>query len=100
MMAPHLIDLEVASALRRLVRTPGVDPDDARRSLAGLAQLPGLVRHEHFPLLPRIWDLRDNFSAYDAAYVALAERLDLPLVTLDARLARAAGRFCSVELAE
>ncbi|MEO5534573.1 MAG: type II toxin-antitoxin system VapC family toxin [Pseudolysinimonas sp.] len=100
MMVPHLLDVEVASALRRLVRGAAVAPDDARSALVRLATLPGIVRHPHTSLIGRAWELRDNFSAYDAVYVALAERLKIPLVTLDGRLARAAADYCDVELVE
>lgn len=95
--APMLIDLEIASALRRDVRDGLVDE---HRSHDVLAQLPALRlrRARHLPLLPRIWELRDNVTSYDAAYVALAELLDVTLLTADARLARAPGPRCAVEL--
>jgi predicted nucleic acid-binding protein len=93
--APELIDLEYASTLRKLVARDEVTPEEAQRYLqewAGNA----LIRCTHAMLLPRIWELRDNITPYDAAYVALAEILDLPLVTADLRLARAASAYCEV----
>jgi predicted nucleic acid-binding protein len=98
--ALHLLDLEVASALRRAVRHGEVTADEARAAILGLAALPGLRRYTHGRLLPRIWELRDTFSTYDASYVALAEALDVPLVTADRRLARAAEPYCAVILVE
>ena len=95
--APHLLDVEVTSALRRGVRHQVLDPDRGAEALDDFAAF-SLVRHPHGPLLPRMWALRDNFSAYDAAYVALAEELDGPLLTLDARLARAGGHRATIEL--
>ena len=95
--APMLVDLEIASALRRDVRDGLVDERRSRRALTGLAAL-RLRRARHLPLLPRIWELRDNVTSYDAAYVALAELLGVTLLTADARLARAPGPRCAVEL--
>jgi predicted nucleic acid-binding protein len=95
--APHLLDIEFLHALRRLVgsRTLSLDrADDARRDLADLT----LVRYPHHPLAARIWELRGSLTAYDAAFVALAEALGVPLVTCDGRLARAARRLVQVEL--
>lgn len=91
--APDLLDIEVLSALRRVVATGHASDERAHEVLADLIALP-LERHRHLALLPRIWALRGNLSAYDATYVALAEAIaDEPatLVTADARLARAAG---------
>lgn len=95
--APAVIDLEVASACRGHVRA-GRTP--VRRAEVALADLAGmrLERAPHGPLMPRIWELRDNLSTYDAAYVALAEAMDTILLTGDARLARAPGIECEVEL--
>jgi predicted nucleic acid-binding protein len=85
---PALCDLEVASHLRRLVLMERADPRLAAQLLGLYLSLP-LTRHRHEPLLERVLELRDNFSAYDAAYVVLAERLGLPLLTGDERLGRA-----------
>jgi len=95
--APHLLDLEVAQVLRRLVRdgtVPANRADDALRDLLDLR----LTRYSHFMLLPRVWQLRHNFSAYDAAYVGLAEKLGAPLITRDGRLASAPGHAAVIEL--
>jgi predicted nucleic acid-binding protein len=88
--APHLIDIEVAQVLRRYVREAQLTAEDAAAAVTDLRDL-NLTRHAHEPLLGRIWDLRDNFSAYDAVYVALAEVLDASLITCDRRLAHAPG---------
>ena len=95
--APHLIDLEVASALRRFAAAGKTDGPGGRRLLTVLANA-NLHRHSHLSLLGAVWRLRNNLSAYDAAYVALATALDAPLVTTDARLAAAPGLTCAVEL--
>lgn len=95
--APAFIDLEVASIWRRYSRAGRLSPRRADAALADLADLP-LERAPHGPLLRRIWELRDNLSAYDASYVALAEALDTILLTGDERLARAPGIQCGVEL--
>jgi len=85
--APHLIDLEVAHTLRRYVLTGTLAPGNAHTALADLLQFP-LIRHPHYPFLNEIWRLHSNVTAYDAAYVTLARFLGVPLITLDARLAR------------
>jgi predicted nucleic acid-binding protein len=95
--APHLIDVEVAQVIRRFAAAGDIDGARGRAALADLANL-RLSRYPHGLLLPRIWDLRHNLSAYDAAYVALAEALDAPLVTRDRRLAAAAGHGARIEL--
>jgi predicted nucleic acid-binding protein len=95
--APELVDLEVASVLRRQVQGGAVDIRRAALALADLAALP-LRRAPHRPLLARCWELRDNLTIYDASYVALAEALDVPLLTGDGRLARAPGPRCRVEM--
>jgi predicted nucleic acid-binding protein len=94
---PHLADLEVAQALRRYVYDRQLEPDAAGAALRELRAL-DLERHPHEPLLDRVWALRDNVTAYDAAYVALAEALAAPLLTCDARLARAPGTRARIEL--
>jgi predicted nucleic acid-binding protein len=95
--APHVLDLEVAQVLRRLVREGAMPADRADEVVQDLMDL-RLTRYPHFPLLPRIWQLRHNFSAYDAAYVGLAEELGAPLITHDARLAAAPGHAAIIEL--
>lgn len=95
--APHLIALEVTQALRRLSSRGLVSSTRARGALEDLADI-DLVRHRHEPLLPRIWELRENLTAYDAAYVALAEALAAPLMTMDERIARAPGHRAQIEL--
>lgn len=95
--APELLDLEVASVLRRQVRAGDVALRRAGMALADLAALPA-QRVSHVPLLGRCWDLRDNLTVYDAAYVALAEALGADLVTVDARMANATGPRCRIEV--
>jgi predicted nucleic acid-binding protein len=97
--APHLIDLEVAQALRRYQAAGEMSAERARQALLVFAQMP-LERHPHWPFLARIWELRRNLTAYDAAYLALAEALDAPLLTCDRALARAPGHRAIVELIE
>jgi predicted nucleic acid-binding protein len=95
--APHLLDIEVTQVIRRYAAAGEIDSERGRAALADLADLP-LYRYPHNFLLRRVWDLRDSLTAYDAAYVALAEALDAPLLTRDQRLAAAAGRHARVEL--
>jgi len=95
--APHLIDIEIAQVVRRFALSGELDERRGREALADLSDLP-LRRYPHDVLLPRIWDLRNNLTGHDAAYVALAEALDAPLLTRDQRLARAAGHDARVEL--
>jgi predicted nucleic acid-binding protein len=95
--APHLADVEVTQGLRRLVRTGEVSLDRAAEALADLADL-DLHRHAHFDLLRRAWRLRDNVTAYDAMYIALAEALDATVVTCDAPLATAPGHRARIEV--
>lgn len=92
---PHVIDAEVAHALRAQVRRDRVGDQIAETVLLRWARL-GLRRFGLVGLLPRIWDLRESLSAYDATYVALAEAVGCPLVTADARLARAPGPRCAI----
>lgn len=94
--APHLLDVELLHALRRLVASRALTLDraeDARRDFADLA----IVRYPHHPLADRIWELRGTLSAYDAVFIALAEALAVPLITCDGRLARAAQALVEVE---
>lgn len=95
--APHLLDAEVAHVLRKRHRLGLVDVLIATGALADLSQL-AITRHAHVPLLDRVWELRDDLTAYDALYVALAERLGAPLVTADARIAGCPGLRTSVEV--
>ena len=95
--APHVIDLEVTSAWRRLISAGHLDERRATLALADLDLL-RLERAPHGPLLGRCWELRDNLTVYDASYVALAELTRATLVTGDARLAQAPGIHCGVEV--
>lgn len=95
--APHLLDLEVGQVLRRLVREGSVSADRADQAIEDLLDL-RITRYPHFVLLPRIWQLRHNLSAYDAAYVVLAEKLGARLLTRDGRLASASGHIAPIEV--
>lgn len=95
--APHLLGVEVAQALRRQERTGVITSARASQALNALTDL-RFERHDHEPLLPRVWELRANLTAYDATYVALAEALEAPLLTLDRRLAAAPGHRARVEV--
>lgn len=95
--APELIDLELTSVLRGLTRAKRLTARRARNALDDLIDLP-LERAPHRHLLRRCWELRENLTTYDAAYVALAELLSVPLVTADGRLARAPRLRCDVEV--
>jgi predicted nucleic acid-binding protein len=90
-----LIDYEFQSAMRRAVRLGGLPAATAAAALRAFAGL-NLVRHPAARLASRMWDMRDTVTTYDSAYVALAEALDVPLMTADRRLARAASMYCAV----
>jgi predicted nucleic acid-binding protein len=94
--APHLLDLEVAQVVRRLVRESTISAQRADEAIQDLVDL-RVTRYPHFVFLPRIWQLRHNLSAYDAAYVVLAEELNATLITRDARLVSAAGHTARIE---
>ena len=95
--SPHLVDVEVTQGLRRLVRAGEVSPDRAAEAIADLADL-DLHRHPHLDLLTRAWKLRENVTAYDAMYVALAEAMEAPIVTCDGPLANAPGHRARIEV--
>ena len=95
--APHLLDVEIAQVLRRYTRTGELDPDRGIQALKDLVDFP-LTRYPHDLFLLRIWELRHNVTAYDAAYLALAEALVAPLLTRDAALASAPGNRARIEL--
>jgi predicted nucleic acid-binding protein len=92
---PALLDVEVAQVLRRMVAMGLTEEARARASLEILGEMP-LHRHLLNPLLPRIWELRSNLTAYDAAYVALAEALACPLITYDGKLGRAPSHTAKI----
>ena len=95
--APHLIDIEVAQVLRCYAAAGQIEPGRCREALSDLSDFP-LHRCPYDVLLPRVWELRHNLTAYDAVYVALAEVLDAPLLTRDRRLAASAGHHAQVDL--
>ena len=95
--APHLIDVEIAQTLRRLLLLKKLPPDRADLALNDYLAL-AIERHSHVDLLPRVWHLRDALTAYDASYIALAEALKAPLLTCDAKLAQAHGHDAVIEL--
>lgn len=97
LVAPELVYLEVASVIRRHTAAGRITPQRAALLLEDLTALP-LQAASHAPLLPRIWELRENVTPYDAAYAALAEALDVTLVTADARFAAAPGTRCRFEV--
>jgi predicted nucleic acid-binding protein len=96
-VATDLLDVEVTQVLRRYALAGEVKAQRCRAALDDLAGLP-LTRYPHGVLMARVWDLRDNLSAYDAVYIALAEALDAPLLTRDQRLAKAPAHRARVEL--
>ena len=95
--APELLDVEVVQVLRRYARSGELDERRGRQAIDDLAGLP-IERYAHGPFLGRAWELRDNLTAYDAVYVALAEALGAPLVTRDERLAASSGHRARIEL--
>jgi predicted nucleic acid-binding protein len=96
--APHLLDVEVASVLRRQEMLRLISTRDAEQAFADLDLL-GVTRYPHEPFLGRIWELRRNVTAYGACYVALAEALGAPLLTCDARLAASSGHRALIHVA-
>lgn len=93
---PHLLDVEVAQALRRYALSGELDAARGEQAIADLADFP-FRRYPHAALLERVWELRHSISAYDGVYIALAEALDATLVTCDRRLARARGHSARIE---
>ncbi|MBT8215726.1 MAG: type II toxin-antitoxin system VapC family toxin [Acidimicrobiia bacterium] len=97
LLAPYLVDIEVANAIRRLEASGAVPPALAATAIVQLRQLP-VTRVSHTPFLPRLWELRSSITPYDAVYVALAEAAGTPLLTADTRLASAPAIDCQIEL--
>jgi predicted nucleic acid-binding protein len=95
--APHLFDSEIVQTLRRYFLRGQLSSVRAGEALCDLADL-RLTRYPHLPLVGRVWELRDNLSAFDAVYVALSEALAAPLITCDARLARAPGHHARIDV--
>lgn len=95
--APHLIDVEVGNALRRMVMAGRIGDPESRRTLRGLAVVE-IHRYEHTHLLARAWELRNNVTFYDAMYIALAEALDVTLLTCDGALAGVPRNRALVEI--
>lgn len=95
--APHLIDVEITHAFRRLAAAGAISGEHGRTMLSLLVAMP-IRRYAHGFLLSRAWELRSNVTAYDAVYVALAALLDAPLITRDGRLAAAVGDLIEIEL--
>ena len=95
--SPHLLDLEITQVLRQLTQRGVVSEKRADEAVRDLLDL-RLTRYPHLVLVPRIWQLRHNFSSYDAAYIVLAEKLGAPLITRDGRLASATGHGAIIEL--
>ncbi len=96
---PHLFEVEVMNVLRRYALSGALSPERARLALVRLSTI-RITRYPHTALLPRVWELRENVTAYDAAYVALAETLGAPLLTRDERLSKAPGLRAKVEVYE
>jgi predicted nucleic acid-binding protein len=97
LVAPHLVDVEVVAAWRRLAGVGRLEEQRLALARADLRAL-ALERVPHGPLLERVWELRGNLTPYDATYIALAEMLDVWLVTADAKLAGAPGPRCAIEV--
>jgi len=95
--APHLLDIEVTQVLRRYARERAVTEARAQEGLQNLLDL-RILRHRHTFLLNRVWELRHHLTAYDAVYIGLAEALDAPLLTCDAKIAAAPGHHAIVEV--
>jgi predicted nucleic acid-binding protein len=95
--APHLVDVEVTSVLRRSLLTGSMTERRAGQALQDLADL-AIERVAHTTLLPRVWELRGNYTAYDACYVAVAELFHAPVLTYDAKMAGAPGPLCTFEV--
>ena len=94
---PHLLDLEVAQVLRRYIHHASLPDRRVAQALEDFIDFP-LIRYPHTALLPRVWALRDNLTAYDAVYVALAEALEVSMITCDAHLATASRRAVHIIL--
>ncbi|MBN1418026.1 MAG: type II toxin-antitoxin system VapC family toxin [Planctomycetes bacterium] len=95
--APELVDVEVVQVLRRYVLSETITEERGEEALEVFAEM-RIARHPHALYIPRMWQLRHNATAYDAAYLALAEGLGAPLVTRDARLSAVPGHTAAVEL--
>lgn len=93
--APELVDIEAASTIRRMVLSGLMPAEEGSEVLHDVSETP-ISRTSHRPLITRVWELRHAISAYDAAYVALAEQLDVPLLTCDARLGRSNGHQAEI----
>lgn len=94
---PHFFEIEVLNTLRRHFLSGDLSEEREAEALEDFSTM-HLARHPHTPFIERIWELKENITAYDAAYIALAETLDAPLITTDGRLARAPGHRARVEL--
>lgn len=97
LFAPQLLDVEVAQVLRRHCARGLLSGVRAEAAFNDVLQMP-VSRYPHEPLMLRVWELRQNLTAYDAVYVVLAEALDVPLLTCDPSIARAPGHDAEIEL--